>query len=125
MAHFAQIDENNIVTQVIVINNDSVDNLPFPQSEPVGISFCQELYGSETNWAQTSYNGNFRYHYAGSGYTFDSSSGTNGAFIPPKPFPSWLLNTNSYTWEAPVPCPDDGKIYVWDEATLSWVPISE
>ena len=118
MAHFAQLNEESIVTQVIVVNNATIDNLPFPESEPVGIAFCQSLYGPDTIWAQTSYNASFRYNYAGIGYTFDV---TAQAFIPPKPYPSWLLNTTIYQWEAPVPYPDDGKMYYWDEATLSWV----
>lgn len=123
MAHFAELDQNNIVLQVIVVGNDSINNFPFPESEPVGVAFCQSLFGSETNWAQTSYNANFRYNYAGIGYTFDPAPTPNGAFIPPKPYPSWLLNTNTFQWEAPVPYPTDGGIYQWDEATQSWVPV--
>ena len=122
MANFAQLDAASIVTQVIVVNNETIDSLPFPESEPVGIAFCQSLYGPDTIWAQTSYNASFRYNYAGIGYTFDV---TAQAFIPPKPYPSWLLNTTIYQWEAPVPYPDDGKMYYWDEATLSWVLIPD
>ena len=122
MANFAQLDAASIVTQVIVVNNATIDNLPFPESEPVGIAFCQSLYGPDTIWAQTSYNASFRYNYAGIGFTFDV---TAQAFIPPKPYPSWLLNTTIYQWEAPVPYPDDGKMYYWDEATLSWVLVPD
>ena len=122
MANFAQLNEESIVTQVIVVNNATIDNLPFPESEPVGIAFCQSLYGPDTIWAQTSYNASFRYNYAGIGFTFDV---TAQAFIPPKPYPSWLLNTTIYQWEAPVPYPDDGKMYYWDEATLSWVLVPD
>ena len=118
MAHFAQLNENNLVTQVIVVNNATVDNLPFPESEPVGVAFCQSLYGADTIWKQTSYNGNFRANYAGIGYTYNL---TLDAFVPPQPYPSWLLNTTTVQWEAPVPYPTDGEMYVWDEATLSWV----
>lgn len=121
MAHFAQLDENNIVQQVIVVNNDVIDNLPFPDSEPVGIEFCQSLYGNDTVWVQTSYNANFRYNYAGIGWSFVSEAEPNGAFLAPKPYPSWLLNTDTYQWQAPVPYPNDGKIYIWDELTESWV----
>ena len=121
MAHFAQYNDQSVVINVIVISNDVVDNLPFPESEPIGIEFCKSLYGANTNWAQTSYNGNFRYNYAGTGYLFEPTVQPNGAFIPPKPYPSWLLNTNTYQWEAPVPYPEDGKLYVWDEQTQSWV----
>ena len=125
MAHFAQLDDHNIVLQVIVISNDVVENLPFPESESLGVTFCKNLYGVNTNWAQTSYNANFRYNYAGIGYTFDPTPAPNGAFIPPKPYPSWLLNTNTFQWQAPVPYPNDGKMYYWDEATQSWVLMPE
>jgi len=123
MAHFAQLDQNNMVVQVIVVSNETINNLPFPESEPVGVAFCQSLYGSDTKWAQTSYTASFRYRYAGSGDSFVSEAQPNGAFIEPKPYPSWLLNTTNYTWQAPVPYPTDGQIYQWDEATLSWVLI--
>ena len=118
MANFAQLNENYIVTEVIVVNNETIDNLPFPESEPVGVAFCQSLYGSTTVWKQTSYNANFRKNYAGIGYTYDP---VLDAFIAPQPYPSWLLNTVTCQWEAPVPYPTDGGYYVWDEATLSWV----
>lgn len=123
MAHFAELDQDNIVLQVIVVGNDSINNLPFPESEPVGIAFCQSLLGPDTRWAQTSYNANFRYNYAGIGYTFDPTPSPNGAFIPPKPYPSWLLNTNTFQWEAPVPYPTDGGIYEWDEIMQDWVAV--
>lgn len=122
MAHFAQLDENSVVIQVIVVSNETVNNLPFPQSEPIGIDFCKSLYGENTVWAQTSYNASFRYNYAGIGYTFDA---TAGAFIPPKPYPSWLLNTQTFQWQAPVPYPTDGRNYYWDESTQSWVVVPE
>lgn len=120
MAHFAKLNNNNVVIDVIVVTNATVDNLPFPESESLGIEFCKSLYGMDTNWAQTSYNATFRYNYAGSGYTFDQTANPNGAFIPRKPYPSWIINTNTYQWEAPVPYPTDGKVYYWDETTLSW-----
>lgn len=123
MAHFAKLDGNNVVEQVIVVSNSVIDNQPFPQSEPIGVDFCKSLYGQETNWAQTSYNASFRYNYAGIDYTFDQSAQPDGAFISPKPYPSWLLNTNTYQWEAPVPYPSEGGPYVWDEKTQSWVPM--
>ena len=72
MAHFARLDENNVVTEIIVVSNDVVQNLPFPESEPIGVAFCQSLYKNEiTVWKQTSYNGNFRRVYAGIGFTYD------------------------------------------------------
>lgn len=121
MANFALLDENNIVQNVDVVNNETIDNLPFPQSEPVGIAFLQTIYGPSSKWAQTSFSGSFRYRYAGIGYFFDESV---QAFIAPKPFPSWLLNTADYSWQAPVPYPTDGEPYSWDETTQSWVIIS-
>jgi hypothetical protein len=123
MAHFAELDQASTVVQVIVVGNDSINNLPFPESEPVGIAFCQSLLGPDTSWAQTSYNANFRYNYAGIGYTFDPTPSPNGAFIPPQPYPSWLLDMNAFQWEPPVPYPADGGIYEWDEETQSWVPV--
>lgn len=70
MAHFARI-ENNIVREVIVVNNEVLENKEFPESEPIGIAFCKSLYGEDTEWLQTSYNGNFRGCYAGGGMTYD------------------------------------------------------
>jgi hypothetical protein len=118
MAYFAQLDDASLVINVIAVNNDTIDNLPFPESEPIGVAFCQSLYGSDTVWKQTSYNNNFRKNYAGFGFTYDF---VLDAFIPPKPYPSWLLNTTTCKWEAPIPKPQDGQLYYWDEATLSWV----
>lgn len=118
MAHFAKLNSDNIVIDINVINNAEIDNLPFPDSEPVGIAFLTEWSGGYTNWKQTSYNASFRKNYAGIGYAYDDII---DAFIAPKPYPSWLLNTDTGQWEAPVPYPNDGKTYIWDEATLSWV----
>ena len=118
MAHFAQIDENNIVIQVIVINNEILLDTDNNESEVKGIDFCESLYGNR-NWIQTSYNGNMRYNYAGIGYTYDE---VNDAFYAPKPFASWSLDEN-YIWQAPVPYPEDAsaeKIYAWDEENQEW-----
>jgi hypothetical protein len=118
MAHFAQLDENNVVTQVIVVhNNELLDN--GVESEAKGIEFCQTLF-SGTTWKQTSYNGNMRKNYAGIGFTYDHS---RDAFISPKPYASWVLNEQSCRWESPVPYPTDGKNYTWDEATTSWIEV--
>ena len=118
MANFAQLDDAYLVTTVNVVNNETIDNIPFPESEPVGVAFLQSLFGNTAVWKQTSYNASFRKNYAGIGYTYDP---VLDAFIAPKPYPSWLLNTATCRWEAPVPYPNDGKRYYWDEATLSWV----
>ena len=118
MAHFAKLNDQNIVLDVNVVNNETINNLPFPESEPVGVAFLTEWSGGYTNWKQTSYNANFRKNYAGIGYTYDS---VLDAFIAPKPFPSWLLNTTTCQWQAPIPYPTDGKIYSWNEDTQQWV----
>jgi hypothetical protein len=110
MAHFAQLNSDNVVLQVLAIhNNDAPD-------EATGIAFLNNLFGNAT-WVQTSYNNNIRKNYAGVGYTYDSS---RDAFIPPQPYPSWVLNESTCLWGAPVPMPTDG-LYGWDESTTSWV----
>lgn len=117
MAHFAELDDNNIVKQVIVVhNNELLDN--GVESEAKGIAFCQSLFGG--NWVQTSYNGNIRKNYAGIGYSYDA---VRDAFIPPKPYPSWVLNEDTCQWQAPVPYPTDGKIYVWNEDQQQWIEV--
>jgi hypothetical protein len=116
MAHFAQLDENNVVTQVIVVhNNDCL--LDGVENEIVGVVFCKSLFGTETRWKQTSYNGSIRKNYAGVGYTYREDI---DAFVPPQPYPSWALDANAQ-WQPPTPMPIDGGIYSWDEATTSWV----
>ena len=116
MAHFAELDENNVVTRVIVVANKDTADANGNEVESIGVAFCQRLFGG--NWKQTSYNGNIRKNYAGIGYVYDAAI---DAFVPPKPFPSWVLNTNTAQWQAPIPMPTDGKMYSWDEATQSWV----
>lgn len=118
MAHFAQLDDTNTVIQVIVVSNDALNDLPFPESEPVGIEFCLSLYGADTIWKQTSYNAAFRANYAGVGFVYDFIL---DAFISPKPYQSWLLNTTTCQWEAPIPYPTDGNWYFWDEDLVEWV----
>jgi hypothetical protein len=96
MAHFAQLDETNTVTQVIVVNNAVLNNAEGLDGEALGIDFCKSLYGADTTWAQTSYNSNFRKNYAAIGYTYDSS---REAFIPPKPDGDFTLNKDTCQWE--------------------------
>ena len=122
MAHFAQLDENNIVTQVIVVHNNELLDENGVEIESKGVAFCKSLYGWGTNWVQTSYNGNIRKNYAGIGYTYDAA---RDAFIPPQPYPSWVLDEATCRWQAPVPMPQDGKLYRWDEPTTSWVEITQ
>lgn len=116
MAHFAKLDSNNIVTQVVVVNNDVLlEN--GAESEQKGIDFLTELLGEGT-WKQTSYNGSIRKNYAGVGFTYDSN---RNAFIPPRPFTSWTLNETTCLWEAPVDYPTDGNLHNWDETNQQWV----
>lgn len=118
MAHFAKLDENNVVTQVIVVANKDCSDANGVEKESIGIAFCERLFGG--NWKQTSYNGNIRKNYAGVGYKYHADI---DAFVPPKPYPSWVLNDKAQ-WDPPVPMPSDAsmeKRYSWDEATQSWV----
>ena len=116
MAHFAELDENNVVLRVIVVSNADALDENGSESETVGAAFCQNLFGG--TWVQTSYNGNIRKNYAGIGYTYDAAL---DAFVPPQIYPSWVLNSDTAQWEAPVPKPSDGKIYRWDENVCNWV----
>ncbi len=127
MAHFAQI-KNNIVTQVIVIDNNDILDEQGNESEDIGIQFCINLLSGA--WKQTSYNTNsgehpqgnpFRKNYAGIGMTYDS---TRDAFIPPQPFPSWVLDEDTCQWESSIPYPTDlvgDEVFEWNEETLSWI----
>lgn len=117
MAHFAKLDENNVVLEVNVVNNDVLD----PSNEEAsGVAFLTDWSGGYSNWKQTSYNNTFRKNYAGIGFTYDA---TRDAFIAPKPYFSWILDEDTCQWEAPTPMPTDGKIYKWNEETTSWVEI--
>ena len=98
MAHFAQLDENNVVTQVIVVGNRDCADANGVEKESIGIAFCERLFGG--NWKQTSYNGNIRKNYAGIGYTYDAA---RDAFIPPRPGPEWTLNETTCQWVNPNP----------------------
>lgn len=119
MAHFAQLDDDNVVINVIAVANQELLSESGEELEAKGIIFCQTLFGNATKWKQTSYNGAFRKNYAGIGYVYDPS---RDAFIDIKPYASWTLDENTCIWTAPSPCPPiDGKSYVWDEASLSWI----
>lgn len=122
MAHFAQLDENNIVIDVHVVDNVKIHFLEFPASEPVGIKYLKSIFGEDTKWKQTSYNENFRVRYAGIDYKYDEKY---DAFIPPSPFPSWIFDENVLLYEPPIPYPEDGNEYEWDEDTLTWKPYEE
>jgi len=121
MAHFAKIDENNTVIEVIIIDNREIQESNFPDSEIIGKKYIAGL-GLTGKWLQTSYNGTYRKKYASIGYTYDN---TIDAFLPPAVFKSWVLNEN-FEWTAPIPYPSTiDKIYNWDEDKQSWVEIGE
>lgn len=116
MSHFAELDENNIVLQVVVGDNNAPNE---------GYDWIVENLGGR--WVQTSYNATIRKHFAGVGFTYDEE---RDAFIPPKDFDSWILDEETCNWVPPIPYPTEtaeGFIYVWDEATISWtlVPAPE
>lgn len=121
MAHFAELNENNIVQRVIVINNRVILNDNNEEVEQLGIDFCKSLYGENTNWVQTSYNGVFRKQFASHGYEYDIN---NGVFISTQPYPSWSLDEN-FDWQAPISYPDDGQNYLWNEEAQQWDLITE
>ena len=121
MAHFAKLDENNVVTQVIVVSNTDTSDAHGVEKEHIGAAFCERLLGG--TWKQTSYNGNIRKRYAGIGFSYNAEL---DAFIGPKLHASWVLNNTTADLEAPVTMPVvEGKTYTWDESTLAWVEIEE
>jgi len=132
MAHFAQLDENNVVTQVIVVGNDDITDANGNEVEEIGVAFCKKLLGADTNWKQTSYNSNMRVRYAGIGYSYNAEL---DAFVAPQPFASWTLDSGTADWVSPLgAAPDltDAEVearsfYRWDEDayqadnTTGWV----
>jgi len=132
MAHFAQLDENNVVTQVIVVSNEDTSDANGIEVEEIGVAFCKKLLGADTRWVQTSYNNNFRVRYAGIGYLWSEEL---SAFIPPKPYASWVLVNETADWQSPLgPAPAlteeeiaSRSFYRWDEDayqadnTTGWV----
>jgi hypothetical protein len=120
MAHFAELDENNVVLRVVVIKNRDTADVYGVEKEHIGAAFCEKLFGG--TWVQTSYNGNMRKRFAGIGMTFDAD---RDAFILPKPYNSWVLNEETCAWEAPVAMPEDENMYTWNEETTSWDLVEE
>jgi hypothetical protein len=117
MAYFAKLGTGNIVEKVISINNAVITDANGVEQEQLGVDFINKLYNTRDVWKQTSYNNNIRKNYAGIGYSYDQA---RDAFIPPKPFNSWILNENTCRWEAPIPYPQDNNKYSWNEQNQSW-----
>ena len=137
MAHFAKLDANNIVTQVIVVSNDDTTDNSGVETESIGVAFCQKLVGAGTNWKQTSYNGNIRGNYAGIGMTYMTNVATLGVgstdiFINTQPYASWTIGVGTATWYPPdnpgieptlsTSDRDAGKYYVWNESNYQSNP---
>jgi len=132
LAHFCMLDENNVVTQVIVVSNDDCSDVNGNEVEEIGVAFCKKLLGADTNWKQTSYNNNIRVRYAGIGYSYNEEL---DAFVPPQPFASWTLDNDTADWVSPLgaaPALTDEEVearsfYRWDEDahqaddTTGWV----
>lgn len=114
MAHFAQLNEDNVVIAVTVVNNRECLDANGEESEQVGIDYCMNLFGGR--WIQTSFNGTFRKRFASIGYYYDL---VRDAFIPPRPFLSWTFNEESYQWEPPIPQPSEFLPH-WDEGKRDW-----
>ena len=117
MAHFAEIDGDNKVIRVIVVNNRDILDVNGNESEAIGIAFCERILGNHNTWKQCSYNRNFRKHYPSVGSNYEPRG---DYFYPIQPYSSWILNTETAEWEAPIERPDD-RPYNWDESTTSWV----
>ena len=124
MAHFAQIGYNNEILRVSVVRNEDILDGNGNESEEIGIQFLKSVHGHLTNWLQTSYNGNFRYRYAGIGMVYNVEY---DVFLLPQPYPSWTLNTETFNWNPPIPEPElteeqkeAGSYYEWNEETQNW-----
>tara|TARA_Y100001951_G_C11249389_1_gene245407 strand:+ start:529 stop:912 length:384 start_codon:yes stop_codon:yes gene_type:complete len=117
MAHFAQIGLNNKVISVTSINNNVITDTAGIEREDLGTDYLANLTGWAV-WKRTWKDGSQRKRFAGKGYTYDED---NDAFLLPKPFPSWILNTETFIWEAPIDYPTDGEYYVWNDAGGNWI----
>lgn len=115
MAHFAELDQNNIVLRVIVVDNKDICTPDGTEKESIGIAHCEKIFGGR--WVQTSYNASFRKRYAGQGMIYHEGA---DVFISPSPYPSWTYDVEKDTWVAPVPKPEGD--YVWNEADGAWNP---
>ena len=133
MSSFAKLNNNNVVTTVESVVNEVLKDSNGVEQEAIGIEFLKNLYNEpNANWKQTSYNTHggvhssggtpFRKNHAGIGYTYDEG---RDAFIPKKPYNSWVLNETTCLWNSPIPIPNDGNQYSWNESTLSWDLVTE
>jgi hypothetical protein len=133
MAHFAEIDENNTVIKVVVVADADTADEDGTEVESIGVAFLQSMFGADTAWVQTSWNGRIRNRFTGPGATWDAS---RDAFIDPQPFPSWVLDEATTEWHPPTPRPDETRtgehegvefeypvLFQWDEDTTSWVEV--
>jgi len=119
MAHFAELDNNNVVLRVLVINNQDILDSNGNESESIGQELCHNLYGGR--WVQTSYNNKIRKYYAGAGMTYREDL---DVFVRYQPFPSWSFSDETKDWEAPIPRPQDGLMYEWDESIGDWTALN-
>lgn len=115
MAHFAEITNDGLVKRVIVVNDSDCMDADGNESEQYGAAFCAQNFGGA--WKQCSYNSSFRKNFPSPGYKYDSAL---DAFLPPHIYPSWTLNPDTCIWEAPIPYPSDGQVYVWNENSEIW-----
>ena len=134
MAYFAELDSDNKVLRTLLISNEVINNAEGLDGEELGIAFCKSLYGENTIWKQTSYNTKFSVHFndrhepdngtpirgnfAHPGMIYDKD--LDAFYVKDSPYPSWVFDNKAFAWKAPVPNPQDGKFYLWDEPTLSW-----
>lgn len=128
MAHVARVDEEGFVREVHVISNEDLPNEgafgPETEAAAQALQASLGLTPEGSQWYLTSYNASFRFRYAASGMTFDPTVGDAGAFLYPKPYPSWSLDPDTATWVAPVPKPDDGNEYEWAELRQEWIAVA-
>lgn len=116
MAYFAELDENSVVKRTLAVNDNHILQNGV-EVEQLGIDHLKSVYGEDTVWKQTSFNNRIRVRFGQPGYTYNESL---DAFIRPKPYSSWVLNNTTTEWDPPIPIPNDGKHYKWNEEAQSW-----
>lgn len=123
MAHFAELNQDNIVQRVLVVSNEDILDENGQESEEIGINFLENIFGHR-NWKQTSYNNSFRFRYASFGFKYHEDV---DGFSELQPYPSWNLNMQTLIWEPPIPRPEpdeENYFYTWDEESLTWISTS-